>query len=113
MPIGRKPVVIEFPIQRVECKFRAAIRQVKVGIADENSRYTRAFERYVLDLSGHTTITDTAGPLGVSWDVVKGIQKRYLQRKSARPKQIAIDEIYVGKRHKYFTIALDSGRVHW
>jgi len=118
LPIGRKRVVIEFPIQRVECKSCGAIRQVKVGFADENSRYTRAFERYVLDLSSHTTIADTADHLGVSWDVVKDIQKRYLLRKFARPKlgrlkQIAIDEIYVGKRHKYFTIVLDleSGAV--
>jgi transposase len=118
LPIGRKRVVLELPIQRVECKSCGAIRQVKVGFADENSRYTRAFERYVLDLSSHTTIADTADHLGVSWDVVKDIQKRYLQRKFARPKlgrlkQIAIDEIYVGKRHKYFTIVLDleSGAV--
>jgi transposase len=105
-------VIIELSIQRVECKSCGAIRQVKVGFANENSRYTRGFERYVLDLSSHTTIADAADHLGVSWDVVKDIQKRYLQRKFARPKlgrlkQIAIDEIYVGKRHKYLTIVLD------
>jgi transposase len=118
LPIGRKKVVIEFPIQRIDCKACGAIRQVKVGFADENSRYTRAFERYVLELSSHTTISDAADHLGVSWDVVKDIQKRYLQRTFSRPKlgrlkQIAIDEIYVGKRHKYLTIVLDleSGAV--
>jgi transposase len=112
LPIGRKRVVIELAIQRIECKDCGAIRQVKVDFADENSRYTRAFERYVLDLSSHTTISDAADHLGVSWDVVKDIQKRYLQRKFARPKlgrlkHIAIDEIYVGKRHKFLTIVLD------
>jgi transposase len=118
LPIGRKRVFIDFSIQRVECKSCGTVRQVKVGFADENSRNTRAFERYVLDLSSHTTIADAADHLGVSWDVVKDIQKRYLQRKFGRPrlgrlKQIAIDEIYVGKRHKYMTIVLDleSGAV--
>lgn len=118
MPIGRKKVIIELPVHRVECKSCRAVRQVKIGFADEHSRHTRAFERYVLDLSSHTTIADAATHLGVSWDVVKDIQKRSLQRRFMRPKlgllkKIAIDEIYVGKRHKFLTIVLDldSGAV--
>jgi transposase len=111
-------VVIELPVQRVECKSCRVVRQVKIGFADEHSRHTRVFERYVLDLSCHTTIADAADHLGVSWDVVKDIQKRSLQRKFARPrlrslKRIAIDEIFVGKRQKFLTIVLDldSGAV--
>jgi transposase len=118
LPIGRKKVIIELPVHRVECKSCRAVRQVKIGFADEHSRHTRAFERYVLDLSSHTTIADAATHLGVSWDVVKDIQKRSLQRRFMRPKlgllkKIAIDEIYVGKRHKFLTIVLDldSGAV--
>jgi transposase len=64
------------------------------------------------------TIKDVASHLGVGWDVVKDIQKRYLHRRFARPKlkhlrQIAIDEISTGKGHKYLTIVLDlkSGAV--
>ena len=56
--------------------------------------------------------------LGVSWDVVKDIQKRYLHKKFSKPKlkhlrQIAIDEISTGKGHRYVTIVLDleSGAV--
>ena len=53
-----------------------------------------------------------ARPLGVSWDVVKDIQKRNLPTRSARPKlhklkPIAIDEISIGKGHRYLTIVLD------
>jgi len=112
LPIGRKKVIIEMPVHRVECKSCGIVRQVKVGFADEHSRHTRAFTRYVLDLSGHTTIADAAAHLGVSWDVVKDIQKRTLERMFTRPKlrslkKIAIDEIYVGKRHKFLTIVLD------
>ena len=64
------------------------------------------------------TIQDVAWHLGVSWDVVKEIQKTYLQRRFAKPKlkhvrQIAIDEISIGKGHRYLTIVLDleSGAV--
>ena len=80
--------------------------------------YTRAFERYALDLSRYMTIKDVARHLGVSWDVIKDIQKRYLKRRFAKPKlknlkQIAIDEISIGKGHRYLTVVLDlkSGAV--
>ena len=71
-----------------------------------------------MELSRHMTIKDVACHLGVGWDVVKDIQKRHLHRRFAKPKlkhlkQIAIDEISVGKGHKYVTIVMDlkSGAV--
>ena len=64
------------------------------------------------------TIKDVALHLGVSWDIVKEIQKQDLQRRFGKPKlkhlrQLAIDEISVGKGHRYVTIVLDleSGAV--
>ena len=40
--------------------------------------YTRAFERYALELSRHMTIQDVAEHLQVSWDTIKEIQARSL-----------------------------------
>jgi transposase len=64
------------------------------------------------------TIQDVARHLGVSWDLIKEIQKQHLLRRFARPKlhklkQIAIDEISIGKGHRYLTAVLDlqSGAV--
>ena len=56
----------------------------------------------MLELSGHMTIRDVGHHLGSGWDVVKEIQKRYLHKKFSRPKlnnlrQLAIDEISIGK----------------
>jgi transposase len=94
------------------------VRQVKVDFADARVSYTRAFERYALELSRLMTIKDVAMHLGISWDVIKEIQKRNLRRRFGRPKlkhlkQIAIDEISVGKGHRYVTIVMDleSGAV--
>jgi len=113
-----KQIVIELAVQRVECRTCGVVRQVKVGFADDNRRFIRQFERYVLELSQHMTIQDVARHLGVSWDVVKDIQKRYLGRKFSRPKIshlpcIAIDEIAIGKGHRFVTVVLDlqSGAV--
>jgi transposase len=107
-----------FPIPRIACQACALIRQVKLDFADRRRTYTKAFERYVLELSQCTTILDVARHLSVSWDIVKGIQKRDLSRRYAKPKlknlrQIAIDEISVAKGHRYLTVVLDleSGAV--
>lgn len=99
-------------IQRVFCLMCSVIRQVKFGFADRRRSYTKAFERYALELSKHMTIQDVAHHLGVSWGVIKGIQKRNLLRRFRRPKlkslkRIAIDEISIGKGHSYLTIVLD------
>ena len=118
LPIGSRHIWIELPIQRIECSACGKTRQMKIDFADERRSYTHAFERYALELSRQTTILHVARHLGVSWDVVKDIQSRYLIKHFARPKlkhlkHIAIDEISVGKGHRYLTIVLDldSGAV--
>ena len=87
-------------------------RQVLVSFADEKVRYTKAFARYALELSRHMTIQAVAQRLQVSWDLIKEIQKQHLQRHYSRPKlkhlkRLAIDEISIGKGHRYLTIVLD------
>jgi transposase len=63
------------------------------------------------------TIKAVANHLQLSWDIVKTIQKRYLQKRYKRPNlkgldQIAIDEICIGKG-RYLTVLLNlkSGAV--
>ena len=112
IPIGTKPVFIEFAIPRIQCLACRVVRQVKVAFADVRRSYTKTFERYVLELSRHMTIRDVARHLGVGWDMIKDIQKRYLNKRFSRPnlkklKQIAIDEISIGKGHRYLTVVLD------
>ena len=109
VPIGQKAVFIDLPVQRVECTRCQAVRQVKIQFADEHKRYVRSFERLVLDLSKHMTIQAIARHLGVSWDLVKGIQKdnlnkRYRLPKLAKIKRIALDEIYQFKLNQTASI---------
>ena len=118
LPIGGKPVTVVLPIPRVACHDCGVVRQVAVSFAEPRYRHTKSFARYVLELSRLMTIKDVAHHLGVSWDVVKDIQKQDLQRRFSRPKlkhlrQIAIDEISVGQGHRYLTLVLDleSGAV--
>jgi transposase len=89
-----------------------------VPFAPPRRRHTKAFEGYALELARITTTQDAARHLGVSWDVVRDIEQRHLEKHYARPKlkhlkRIALDEIAVRKGHKYLTLVmdLDSGRV--
>lgn len=118
LPIGGKPTFIDFEVPRVKCVDCGIVRQVKIGFAEFRRTYTGAFERYVLDLSRHMTILDVAKHLKTSWDIVKDIQKRYLHKRFKRPRlkhlrRIAIDEISIGKGHRYLTVVLNlsSGAV--
>jgi hypothetical protein len=43
------------------------VRQVRVSFAAERVSYTRAFERYALELSRSMTIRDVARHLRISW----------------------------------------------
>ena len=118
LPIGSKAVWLELGVPRLWCAGCGKTRQGKIGFADARVSYTRCFERYALELSSHMTIQAVAHHLGVSWDVIKDIQKRYLQRRFAKIplqnlRRIAIDEISIGKGHHYLTVVLDldSGAV--
>jgi transposase len=118
LPIGCRPVQIRLDVPRVGCSDCGEVRQVRIDFADPRRSYTKAFERYVLELSRQMTIRDVAEHLQVGWDLVRDIQKRYLSRKFRHIKlkhlrRIAIDEISIGRGHRYLTVVLDllSGAV--
>ena len=117
-PIGNKQVVIRLRVKRVECRVCGLIRRVKIGFAHMRRRYTKPLEKYVLFLLRSATIKDVAAIVGPRWDVVKDIQKRWLSQRFRLPRlkgvrHIAIDEIAIGKGHRYLTVVLDldSGKV--
>lgn len=81
---------------------------------------SRQLRRYVIDLSRMMTILDVAELTGLCWDTVKEIVKERLARDYAHIRlkdlrRLAIDEIYLGRKHKYLTLVIDqeSGRIVW
>ena len=112
LPIGSRPVWIELVVPRIGCKACGAVRQAEVGFALGQHRYTKRFARYVLELARCMSIWDVARHLGVSWNLVKTIVKAELKRRFRRPRlghlrRIAIDEISIGRGHRYLTVVLD------
>jgi transposase len=112
LPIGSQSTFAYLEVPRLECKDCGVVRQIELGFADSKKSYSHAFARHVLKLARRMTIQDVALQLGVSWDVVKGIVKSDLQRRYANPslkdlEYLAIDEICIGKGHRYVTVVLD------
>jgi transposase len=66
------------------------------------------------------TLSDVAEMTLLNWDTVKAIAKRHLAKDYGKPalrgvRYLAIDEIYLGAKTRYFTIVLDldDGRILW
>lgn len=117
-PIGGKLTWVIATIPRVQCRDCEQVRQIKLGFAEPRRTFTKGWARHALDLTRHMTIKDVADTLCVGWDVIKDIKKSYLQKHFAKPslkdvRRIAIDEICIGKGHRYLTLVLDldSGAV--
>ncbi|MCM2372774.1 ISL3 family transposase [Rhodopirellula sp. ICT_H3.1] len=105
-------------LPRVQCHDCGTTRQIKIDFADARRSYTKGWAKYALQLTRSMTIKDVADLLGVTWDVIKEIKKKDLQRRFANPslkdvRRIAIDEICIGKGHRYVTLVmdLDSGAI--
>lgn len=114
VPIGGKRVWIRFSVPKVECSICGGVRQVQISFAEPQRSYSKQFERYALELSSMMTILDVARHLGVGWHMIKGIQERHLERHFSKPslkhlERIAIDEISIGKGHRYLTVVQDLG----
>ena len=112
IPIGSKQVFLNLKIQRIACKDCNCIRQEDIHFLTGKRAYTNRFSRLVVELSQISTIQDVARFLHLSWDTVKEIQKRYLQRHFSNPdltglEYIGIDEFAVSKGHVYKTIVVN------
>lgn len=118
LPIGKK-TFLSLTIQRYLCNDCKKVFQADIPFTHGNVSYTYRFSRYIIDLFRlGATISDIAKHLGVGWDMIKDIHKKYLKRKYANPdiskvKRIGIDEFAVRKGHVYKTIVvdLDTGRI--
>ena len=115
VPIGHKPVLLHVDVPRVQCCDCNCTRRINLVIADHRRSYTRAFARYVIDLTKMMTLRDVAMFLRIGWDCVKEILKNHLTKRFSKPRlrharYLAIDEIHVGQKQKYLTIVMDQER---
>lgn len=111
-PIGNDRTMLFINAPRLECRRCEQVLNAVLPNVVPLCNYTKAFARHVVDLRKMMTIRDVSRYMGVSDTMIRSIDKKYLQQKFCKPRLrdleiIAIDEIYVGKKHKFFTIVID------
>ena len=84
------------------------------------TKITRKLGCLIVDLARFMTLSDIAGWLRLSWDTVKAVVKGRLEKDYRRigyrrVRQIAIDELYLGRTRKYITLVMDmeSAPIIW
>jgi len=116
-PFAGKPVWIVMQSPRVRCLNCGAKTWHQPKFARGQKRYTKNFESHVCRCLSRVTIQDVVETCGLSWDTVAEIDQRRLKR-LGRPdlrglQRLAIDEVHVGKLHRFLTLVydLDSGAI--
>ena len=116
-PYGWQPVTILMQAPRVRCLNCGQKTWHQPKFAEGQRRYTKNFEKYLCGWLSRVTIQDVVQTCGLSWDTVAEIDQRRLKR-LGRPeiaglKRLAIDEVFVGKLHRFLTLVydLDSGAI--
>ncbi len=118
--MGPARVDLVVPNRKLRCANCRTIRTEGHSFLAPYRRHTLRFERAVADLCRHLPIKQVAEHFGLSWHVVKEIDKRRLQWEVGTPdydglRLIAVDEVAVHKGHTYLTTVLDleTGRIVW
>lgn len=117
-PLGDKAALLSVTLNRLKCLDCDQIWWPPLSFARAKKRFTKSFERFVIELMRFATIEHVAKFLGVSWSLIKNIHKAYLLREYQKPdlksiQYIGIDEFSISKGHKYMTIFinLQSGEI--
>lgn len=119
LPMGSKILIIRVKMHRIICSTCGSnLVEVLPFLPFSKCHYTKKVATCALELREEMTISAVAERLQLHWSTVKEIEKTHLQNKYKKIdlkgiESIGIDEVYIGKKHKFLTIVRDllSGRV--
>jgi transposase len=117
---GDRRVYLELSVRRVDCPRCGAVKRERLDWLADNPLYTKRFAFYVGRRCRESTVQAVAEELHLEWHTVKELDKQYMQEQLRRagcpaPRVIGIDEIAVGKGHRYRIVVsdLERGRPIW
>lgn len=93
-------VYLHARIPRVACPSHG-VRQALVPWADPDSRFTRLFERFALELLDTCTVSGTAALLALTWDEARGIQQRSVKRYAGGERGRSYDRRLAARKAEY------------
>lgn len=111
-PIGLRKTVLFIQTPRLQCHDCGCVKTMQLPKVVPGTNHSKSFARMAIDLRKMMTIQDIARLLGVSQQMIRDIDKRYLKIHFSKPKlkrltALAIDEISIRKGHTYATIVMD------
>jgi len=88
------------------------VKQEKLSFLAKNPFYTKRFAYYVGKRCQESSLSSVAAELHLDWKTVKALEMEYLEEKLKRREEIApvvigIDELAIGKGHKYYIVVSD------
>ena len=96
------------------------VRAEKVPVLPSNAPFSKHFEDAVGQACQNAAVSREAAQFGLPATTVRAIDQRYLERwastrKKPAPRQMGVDEIYLGRKQKFVTMVsnLDAGEPLW
>jgi transposase len=88
------------------------VKQERLGFLAKNPFYTKRFAYYVGKRCQESSISAVASELHLDWKTTKALEIEYLEEKLRRrpdsnPEVIGIDELAIGKGHRYWVTVSD------
>lgn len=117
---GDKRVFLSLKVRRVACWNCAKVKTERLEWLADLPGYTRRFAFFVGRLCHDAPVKAVAEELHLDWHTVKELDKLYMREQLKRlpppqPRVLGIDEISVGKGHRYRLVVSDllKGRPIW
>ena len=123
LPCGNRQTYLEFAVHRVYCPHcRDRLVEKFHFLESPKSRITKALSKSIIADRAEMSIQAVAAKYRIRWDLVKDIEKEYLEKKykkiqTENVEGVGIDEIHTGTNRdgtqRYLTIVrdLDTGNV--
>ena len=116
--IGLKPVVLQGEVTAMVKHHDGGRIRARPPFVEAYTKITRPLARLIVDLARFMILADIAGWLSLSWDTVRTVVQRRLEKDYRRigyRKVHVISELYLGRARKYITLVIDlqSARIIW
>jgi transposase len=111
---GSLVTMVQARVPRVSCP-QHGVRRVEVSWALPRCQFTRAFERWAIDVLREADVQGATRLLRISWDEAWHLMERAVERGQRRKQRriishLGVDEKAITKGHTYFTLVCDLNR---
>jgi transposase len=109
---GDTHIYLDLDLRRVRCRGCGSVKQEKLDWLADCPFYTKRFAFFVGRRCRESSIRDVARETLLDWKTIKALEKQYMQEQLRRagtpgPRVIGVDEVSVGKGHRYCIVVSD------